>query len=284
MPGSDVRRASFRFGGQEHFYLESQAAWAEPGEDGDDVRAFLDAASVRDSGGRLARAARPAAQGRRAKPAHGRRLRRQGNAGQHLGRARRARRAAHRAARARAAQPRPGHDPHRQAPPVSRAVRGRASSRTARCARCASNFSPTAAGRSIFRARSPTARCSTSTTRITFRTSISAAARCKTNLVSNTAFRGFGGPQGMLVIEEIIDARGAAPGPAAGAGARAQSLPRQRRDEHDPLRPGNRRQPAAPTSGTTLQGQQRFRRAAARRSPSGTRRIRTTNAGWRSRR
>ncbi len=27
----------------------------------------------------------------------------------------------------------------------------------------------------------------------------------KTNLVSNTAFRGFGGPQGMLVIEEIID-------------------------------------------------------------------------------
>jgi xanthine dehydrogenase molybdopterin binding subunit/xanthine dehydrogenase small subunit len=28
---------------------------------------------------------------------------------------------------------------------------------------------------------------------------------CKTNLPSNTAFRGFGGPQGMLVIEEIMD-------------------------------------------------------------------------------
>jgi xanthine dehydrogenase large subunit len=28
---------------------------------------------------------------------------------------------------------------------------------------------------------------------------------CKTNLVSNTAFRGFGGPQGMLIGEEIID-------------------------------------------------------------------------------
>src|SRR5262249_29422299 len=27
----------------------------------------------------------------------------------------------------------------------------------------------------------------------------------KTNLASNTAFRGFGGPQGMLVIEEIMD-------------------------------------------------------------------------------
>ncbi|MGH8444762.1 MAG: xanthine dehydrogenase molybdopterin binding subunit, partial [Solimonas sp.] len=29
--------------------------------------------------------------------------------------------------------------------------------------------------------------------------------RCKTNTVSNTAFRGFGGPQGMMVIEKIID-------------------------------------------------------------------------------
>jgi xanthine dehydrogenase large subunit len=29
--------------------------------------------------------------------------------------------------------------------------------------------------------------------------------RCKTNTVSNTAFRGFGGPQGMMVIEAIID-------------------------------------------------------------------------------
>ncbi len=30
--------------------------------------------------------------------------------------------------------------------------------------------------------------------------------RCKTNTASNTAYRGFGGPQGMLAIEEIIDA------------------------------------------------------------------------------
>ena len=29
--------------------------------------------------------------------------------------------------------------------------------------------------------------------------------RCKTNTVSNTAFRGFGGPQGMMVIEQILD-------------------------------------------------------------------------------
>jgi xanthine dehydrogenase large subunit len=30
--------------------------------------------------------------------------------------------------------------------------------------------------------------------------------RCKTHTVSNTAFRGFGGPQGMIMIEQIIDA------------------------------------------------------------------------------
>jgi xanthine dehydrogenase large subunit len=29
--------------------------------------------------------------------------------------------------------------------------------------------------------------------------------RCKTHTVSNTAFRGFGGPQGMMVIEQIVD-------------------------------------------------------------------------------
>ncbi len=29
--------------------------------------------------------------------------------------------------------------------------------------------------------------------------------RCRTHTVSNTAFRGFGGPQGMLVIEQIVD-------------------------------------------------------------------------------
>src|SRR6202021_1373454 len=28
---------------------------------------------------------------------------------------------------------------------------------------------------------------------------------CRTNKTSQTAFRGFGGPQGMLVIEEIMD-------------------------------------------------------------------------------
>ena len=30
--------------------------------------------------------------------------------------------------------------------------------------------------------------------------------RCKTHLASNTAYRGFGGPQGMLAIENVMDA------------------------------------------------------------------------------
>ena len=33
-----------------------------------------------------------------------------------------------------------------------------------------------------------------------------ASRRLKTNTVSNTAFRGFGGPQGMIAIERVIDA------------------------------------------------------------------------------
>lgn len=28
---------------------------------------------------------------------------------------------------------------------------------------------------------------------------------CQTNLPSNTAFRGFGGPQGMMIIEQVIE-------------------------------------------------------------------------------
>ncbi len=46
----------------------------------------------------------------------------------------------------------------------------------------------------------------------------------KTNLSSNTALRGFGGPQGMVIIEEIMDRVARAARPAAGTGPRAQSL------------------------------------------------------------
>ena len=73
-------------GGQEHFYLETQAAIAWLDESGGVVGALVDAASVGDAGHRRARA-RPAAQsGDGRVPAHGRRVRRQGSAGQPVGR------------------------------------------------------------------------------------------------------------------------------------------------------------------------------------------------------
>ena len=51
---------------------------------------------------------------------------------------------------------------------------------------------------------------------------------CRTHKTSQTAFRGFGGPQGMLVIEEIMDQAARRLWAAAGGGARAQFLSRGR--------------------------------------------------------
>ena len=150
-----------------------------------------------------------------------------------------------RPARARAAQPRPGHDPHRQAAPVSRAVRGGLRRRTAPCAPCAWNSSPTAAGRSTCRAPSPTARCSTSTTPITFRTSISAGARSRRTSSRTRPFAASAGRRGCSSSR-----RSSTASRATSACRRKQVRERNlyhgtRRDEHDPLRPGDRRQPPA---------------------------------------
>ncbi len=48
----------------------------------------------------------------------------------------------------------------------------------------------------------------------------------KTNKTSQTAFRGFGGPQGMLVIEDILGRCAPLLGLDAGRAAPAQLLPR----------------------------------------------------------
>ena len=55
---------------------------------------------------------------------------------------------------------------------------------------------------------------------------------CRTHHVSHTAFRGFGGPQGMLVIEEIVDRVARAARSAAARRARAQLLPRRATTTH----------------------------------------------------
>ena len=48
--------------------------------------------------------------------------------------------------------------------------------------------------------------------------------RCKTHTVSNTAFRGFGGPQGMMGIEQVIDADRPASGQGSAGDPQAQPL------------------------------------------------------------
>jgi xanthine dehydrogenase large subunit len=63
---------------------------------------------------------------------------------------------------------------------------------------------PAAAGRWTCRCRSPTARCCMPTTPISCRRADRVATGCDQHPVA-TAFRGFGGPQGMLGMERVMD-------------------------------------------------------------------------------
>ena len=71
-----------------------------------------------------------------------------------------------------------------------------------------------------------------------------ASQRLKTNTVSNTAFRGFGGPQGMLAIEHVMDHIAWATGPRSARRALRQLLPAGR--EPHALRHGGRGDRHAP--------------------------------------
>ncbi len=96
--------------------------------------------------------------------AHGRRLRRQGDAGQHVGGARRARGMEDAAPGSRAARSRRRHDAHGQAPPVPRRVRRWLRRRgQAPRAPCLARLGRWLGAR-FSASRSATARCSTSTT------------------------------------------------------------------------------------------------------------------------
>ena len=100
---------------------------------------------------------------------------------------------------------------------------------------------------------------------------------CRTNHVSHTAFRGFGGPQGMVVIEEILDrvARQLDLPPAPGA--RAQLLPAQRRD---PLRPDRARRRAHHADLGAAEDQQPVRPALGRDPAQQRAAASRTSAGW----
>ena len=262
-------------GGQEHFYLETQAAWA--------ARRARTATGPRL---RLAPSTRP----------RSRRSSRDvlGLPAQPRGRARCRAWAAASAARRRRATRSPrcaALAALRHRPPGARAARPRPStcSSPASAIRSYARYevgfdadgrllalrrravSPTAAGRSISRRRCWTARCSTSTTPTTCRTCAFTGRVAKTNLASNTAFRGFGGPQGMLVIEEILDRIARRARPAAGARARAQSLSRQRRDATPPTTARRSATTASPRIWRELKRDSRLRRRAAPRSRRATR-------------
>ena len=70
---------------------------------------------------------------------------------------------------------------------------------------------------------------------------------CKTHKQSNTAFRGFGGPQGVVVMEDALDRIALQLGRDPDRGPRAQFLQRRRR--RDAVRPEGRGQPSCRGSG-----------------------------------
>ena len=142
-----------------------------------------------------------AQRGRRRVPAHGRRLRRQGDRSRRCSPAsRRSSRAATAAGRSSCALDRDDdiHD-HRQAPRLRHRLRGRLRRRRPDPRRRRSMLASRCGylGRPVGPGQRPRD-VATSTTPTTSPTSASSRYRCKTNTQSNTAFRGFGGPQGMI--------------------------------------------------------------------------------------
>ena len=103
--------------------------------------------------------------------------------------------------------------------------------------------------------------------------------RCKTHTVSNTAFRGFGGPQGMMVIEEIIDEIARALGCDPLDVRRANSTASTSATSRTTAR--RSRTIVIPTIVDRARAQQRVSRGAAPRSVAGTPRSRSSSAAWR---
>ena len=126
-------------------------------------------------------------------------------------------------------------------------------------------------------ARSTTAPCSTPTTPITCRPRRITTKRMKTNTVSNTAFRGFGGPQGMMVAERVIDeiawALGLDP-----LDVRKRNFYR-RGPRHHALRHAGRGQHPARADRRAASATQRLSRAPAQRSRRSTPTARSLKRG-----
>ena len=163
-------RAACAIGGQDHFYLEGQIALAIPGED-DDVTVYSSTqhpSEVQLMVAQVLGVPQPCGDGRDAP--HGRRLRRQGDAGQPV---RRGRGARGQEARTAPVKIRPDRDDdmtdHRQAPRFRRRLRCRLRRRRPHPRRSMPSTRRAAAFRPTCPARSPTGRCSTPTTPIAIR-------------------------------------------------------------------------------------------------------------------
>ena len=137
-------------------------------------------------------------------PAHGRRLRRQGNPVGAVRVRRRGGGAQAAAAGQAAARPRRRLPDHRQAPLLLRTTTRSASTTTGRIPGAELDDGlALPAIRPTCPARWPTARSATSTTPISWRTSsIARLLAARRTRRANTAFRGFGGPQGVIVDRE----------------------------------------------------------------------------------
>ena len=99
---------------------------------------------------------------------------------------------------------------------------------------------------------------------------------CRTHKTSQTAFRGFGGPQGMLVIEEILSRAAQRAESAGRRRPRAQLLSRGRRDAL--RRAGTRRGPHRADL-ERAEAIEQLRRAPRRRSRASTRAASTHKRG-----
>ncbi len=148
--------------------------------------------------------------------------------------------------------------------------------------RSRSSSSATAAGAWTSARRCWRARCSTSTTATSCPTSRSSGRVCRTHHVSHTAFRGFGGPQGMVVDRGDPRPRRAHAGAAAGRRARAQLLRARATTTHygQEVRDADR----IARIWSELQDQRRLRRAPARDRRVQRAQPAQRSAAWRSRR
>ena len=279
--------ARLEIGGQEHFYLETQAALAVRRRGRRQCFVHVAPRSTRPRRRRSSRtcSASAAQPGDRAVPAHGRRLRRQGDAG-----------ATRWAALAALGAKKTGRPVRvRLTATLDMALTGKRHPFLGALRRRLRRRRHAAGARSVDSVRrrrlEPRPVASRCCGRALFHVDNayylpdveSRPRRARRNKTSHTAFRGFGGPQGMLVIEEILDRVARDASASARGRARAQLLPRTGPTRRTTAS-RSRTPSASARSGTQLQRRARRSPRGAPRSRRSTPRSPHASAASRSRR